>query len=85
LEMPVLVLQGGRDYQVTLADFALWEAALKSKPTACLKVYPKLDHLLRAGEGMSAPSSYAVPGRVDEALIADVAGFVIDACDGVRR
>jgi len=85
LAIPVLVLQGGRDYQVTLADFALWEAALRSKPTACLKVYPKLDHLLRAGEGVSSPDQYAVPGRVDEELIADVARFVSKGCAGVSR
>lgn len=83
LEVPVLVLQGGRDYQVTLADFARWEAALKDRPQACLKVYPQLDHLLRAGEGVSSGDSYAVPGPVDEGLIADVAGFVLEGCAGV--
>lgn len=83
LEIPVLVLQGGRDYQVTLADFALWEAALKDRPRACLKVHEKLDHLLRAGEGVSSPDSYGVPGVVDDELIADVAGFVKEGCAGV--
>lgn len=83
LEIPVLVLQGGRDYQVTLADFALWEAALKDRPRACLKVYEKLDHLLRAGEGVSSGASYAVPGVVDDELIGDVAGFVKEGCGGV--
>jgi hypothetical protein len=83
LGIPVFVLQGGRDYQVTLADFALWEAALKGRPGACLKVYEKLDHLLRAGEGVSSPEAYAVPGVVDDALIGDVAGFVKEGCDGV--
>jgi dienelactone hydrolase len=85
LEMPVLVLQGGRDYQVTRADFALWEAALQDRPRACLKLYPQLDHLLRAGQGVSSPDSYAVPGRVDDQLIADVAGFVVGGCEAVRR
>lgn len=83
LAIPVLVLQGGRDYQVTLADFARWEAALKDRPQACLKVYPQLDHLLRAGEGVSSGDSYAVPGRVDDELIADVAAFVLKGCGGV--
>ncbi|MBK8167928.1 MAG: alpha/beta fold hydrolase [bacterium] len=84
LEIPVFVLQGGRDFQVTLADFALWEAALKDRPQACLKVYPQLDHLLRAGEGVSSGESYAVPGVVEDALIGDVAGFVLKGCGGVR-
>ncbi len=83
LEIPVLVLQGGRDYQVTLADFALWEAALKDRPRACLKVYPALDHLLRAGEGVSSGEAYAVPGVVAAELIDDVAGFVAKGCEAV--
>lgn len=85
LDIPVLVLQGGRDYQVTRADFARWEAALKDRPAACLKLYETLDHLLRAGEGASYGESYAVPGVVDDALIADVAGFVAKGCAGVGR
>jgi uncharacterized protein len=57
LSMPILILQGGRDYQVTLDDFARWQA-LASRPGVQLQLYPQLNHLLVAGEGPSSPTEY---------------------------
>jgi dienelactone hydrolase len=76
LGLPVLVLQGGRDYQVSMKDFAGWERALKDVPHATLKAYPKLNHLFVAGEGPSAPAEYEKPGHVDHAVVEDIAAFV---------
>lgn len=73
---PLLVLQGDRDYQVTLADFAGWEKALGGKSHATLKRYPKLNHLFIAGEGKSTPAEYQQPGHVDVAVIDDIAAFM---------
>jgi dienelactone hydrolase len=77
LGLPVLVLQGGRDYQVSMKDFAGWERALKGVPRATLKAYPKLNHLFVAGEGPSAPAEYEKPGHVDREVVEDIAAFVM--------
>lgn len=76
LGIPVLVLQGGRDYQVTMKDFALWRAALKDFRRATLKAYPKLNHLFVTGEGPATPDEYEKTGHVDGGVVEDVATFV---------
>jgi dienelactone hydrolase len=80
LDIPVLVLQGVRDYQVTMKDFEKWKRALAGRPRACVKVYEALDHLMRAGEGKSGPEDYAVPRPVAVEVIEDIAAFVHGAC-----
>ncbi len=76
LGIPILVLQGGRDYQVTMKDFALWQAALKGDRRATLKAYPKLNHLFVPGEGPGTPDEYEKTGHVDREVVEDVATFV---------
>ncbi|MFL6195801.1 MAG: alpha/beta fold hydrolase [Thermoanaerobaculia bacterium] len=76
LKQPLLVLQGGRDYQVTPDNFAAWRQALAGHAGATLKAYPKLNHLFIEGEGQSVPAEYQKPGHVAEAVIADIAGWI---------
>lgn len=78
LKQPFLVLQGDRDYQVTLADdFQKWKNSLSSRKNATFKTYPKLNHLFIEGEGKSAPSEYGVQGHVAQAVISDIADWII--------
>jgi dienelactone hydrolase len=77
LKQPLLVIQGGRDYQVTQADFDDWKKALGPRPGVTFKLYPALNHLLIAGQGRSTPSEYGIPGHVDEGVIADIAGWIL--------
>lgn len=76
LAMPILVLQGGRDYQVTEVDLAAWKKALAKKANATTKLYPSLNHLFVSGEGKSVPEEYQVAGHVDEHVIDDVAAWI---------
>ncbi len=77
LPQPMLIVQGGRDYQVTRdGDFVRWEAAFDEEPRVQFALYPALNHLLIVGEGAPNPEEYAVEGRVDAAVIEDVATFV---------
>ena len=77
LAMRMLVLQGGRDYQVTAADdFPAWQRALAEKGNATFKLYPKLSHLFIAGEGPSTPQAYFVEGHVTEEVIQDIARWI---------
>jgi len=77
LSLPMLFLQGGRDYQVTAPCFAAWKAALEGKKDVTFREYPKLNHLFIAGEGPSSPSEYSTPGHVDEAVVKDVAAWIL--------
>jgi hypothetical protein len=74
--MPILILQGERDYQVTMVDFGGWERALKGRGGAELKHYPRLNHLFVAGDGPLGPGEYERAGHVDENVISDIADFV---------
>lgn len=77
LTLPILVLQGGRDYQVLPADVDEWEAAVGRHPGLEVRRYPSLNHLFIAGEGAPRPEEYAVPGHVDEAVTGDLARWVL--------
>ncbi len=76
LKQPLLVLQGGRDYQATPEGFNMWKEAMSSQPNVTFKLYPKLDHLFIAGEGKSAPDEYQKPGHVDEPVVTDIADWI---------
>jgi dienelactone hydrolase len=77
LTMPILVLQGERDYQVSPAkDFEIWKDTLKDKANVTLKLFPKLNHLFIAGEGKSTPQEYGVEGHVSKDLIDEIAQWI---------
>lgn len=75
---PLLILQGERDYQVTMADFALWQEALAGVPGVTFKSYPDLNHLFMTGTGKSTPDEYQQPGHVSQEVVDDIAAFVLD-------
>ena len=77
LKQPLLILQGGRDYQVTTVDFELWRKELAACDRATLRLYPKLNHLFIAGEGRSTPAEYGRLGRVAQEVIDDIAAWVL--------
>lgn len=77
LDMRILVLQGGRDYQVSAdKDFPVWQKVLDGKQGATLKLYPKLFHLFMEGEGPARPDEYLKEGHVSQEVIQDIAGWI---------
>ena len=72
----MLILQGERDYQVTMEDFKRWKAALGGRSDVTLKSYPGLNHLFIAGTSRSTPLEYDQPGHVDERVVEDIAGWI---------
>ncbi len=76
LRQPMLILQGERDYQVTMRDFALWRAALGERPQVTFKSYPQLNHLFVAGEGASQPREYESPAYVSADVVAQIATWI---------
>ncbi len=76
LMQTMLILQGGRDYQVTEADFKDWKAALSSRKDVTFKLYPDLNHLFMTGKGKAVPAEYNNPGFVSETVVNDVANWI---------
>ena len=74
--VPMLLLQGERDYQVTMTDFELWREALTGVAGVTMKSYPALNHLFIAGEGQPNPSEYMVPGHVGAAVVSDITAWI---------
>jgi len=76
VKIPMLILQGERDYQVTMEDFELWKSTLKNNKKASFISYPKLNHLFMSGENASEPKEYMIKGNVDEKVIVDIFNFI---------
>jgi dienelactone hydrolase len=72
LSRPILILQGGRDYQVTLEDFSGWKKVLGGRDNVELRLYEKLNHLFMKGEGKSIPAEYQIAGHVERDVIDDI-------------
>lgn len=76
LKTPMLILQGERDYQVTMVDLKGWREALQSHANVQIKSYPYLNHLFMTGTGKSTPSEYMKAGKVSQTPIDDVAAWI---------
>jgi fermentation-respiration switch protein FrsA (DUF1100 family) len=77
LPQPLLILQGGRDYQVSPQDdFQGWKTGLAQKSNVAFKLYDDLNHLFMTGQGKSTPAEYETPGHVDGAVISDIAAWI---------
>ncbi|MBO2460180.1 alpha/beta hydrolase [Actinomadura violacea] len=74
---PMLILQGGRDYQVTVEDdLSRWRAALADRPDVTVRIHDADDHLFFPGTGPSTPAGYDRPQHVDPAVIEDIAAWL---------
>lgn len=74
----MLIVQGGRDYQVTVPDdLARWEASLDGRPDVTIRVYNNDNHLFFRGTGKSSPAEYEPPQHVDPAVVADIADWLL--------
>ena len=80
LDVPMLFLQGGADFQVYAdVDYAMWEEALGDDPDAGFILYDGLGHPFIASGGPYAGTSleYNLRGHVDGQVIEDIAGFIL--------
>jgi len=76
LSVPVFVMQGERDYQVTMTDYELWSEVMQGKSNYYSKRYPKLNHLFLENEGASNPSEYMIQSHVPKYVIKDIVRWV---------
>lgn len=77
LGLPMLFLQGERDFQVTMTDFNLWKSALSSHANVTFHSYPDLNHLFISSNAKSTPAEYRVPGNVAREVVSDIAAWVM--------
>lgn len=80
LNCPALIMQGGRDYQVVRDDYEQWCAALDGRGNAGFRFYEGPNHHFVFGTGGSTPLEYSVQGNVDERVVVDIAGWILDMC-----
>ncbi len=79
-QTPILILQGGNDFQVLAkGDFNLYQDALAGEEYASLKLYPGLNHLFMPSEATTlneAVAEYNIASRIPEEVVRDIAAFV---------
>ena len=81
VDVPTLLIQGGRDYLVTTDDdLPIWEAALDDVSEAEIVVFDDLNHRFQAGTDPATPQEWFEPEHpVDERVVETIAGFVLDS------
>lgn len=76
LTLPMLILQGERDYQVTMQDFHRWQQVLDGKSKIVFRSYPRLNHPFMEGVGKSTPMEYQMEGHVATYVMDDISSFI---------
>lgn len=78
LRLPMLVMNGGRDYQATIADdLARWRAGLAHRADVTIREYPADNHFFFPGDRPATPQEYGEPGHVDETVVTDIADWIV--------
>lgn len=86
LDKPMLILQGGRDYQVTVTDdLTRWRAGLAHRPDVTIRVYEADDHMFFRAGGPSTPAGYESQQHVDPVVVADIAHWLAPGQNKISR
>ena len=84
LTKPVLVLQGGKDFQVKAdVDYVLYQQLLKDHPDADFRLYENLNHCFVPsvyGRIDKAKQEYSVEQHIGDDVIADIAIWIHEHC-----
>jgi len=76
LDIPTLIMQGGKDYQVTEKDFDIFKVAFSKDKNYTFKWYPDLYHLFIQWNGTPSPDEYLVEGHVDVNVIDEISTWI---------
>jgi len=77
LSIPMLILQGQRDYQVTVKeDFVRWNESFAEDVNVTLRTYETLNHLFISGSGVPNNTEYLQAGNVEEQVISDIVAWI---------
>ena len=79
-DKPVLIMQGGKDFQVLPEDdFADFKNKLASRENTVFRLYPSLNHCFVEGiydDILKASREYSQERHIPEEVINDIAGFI---------
>ncbi|MGM9693576.1 MAG: alpha/beta hydrolase family protein [Alloprevotella sp.] len=73
----MMFLFGGNDYQVTVTDFSLWQAAFFMRPEVKFILLPELDHLMRPLTRKAVPQDYFNKGEFDGRVTELITDFIL--------
>ena len=77
---PVLIMQGGRDFQVLADDdFKAFKEQLASRDNTTYKLYPELNHCFvpaKYDDITKATKDYSIERHIGEDVISDIAEFI---------
>ncbi len=76
LDMPVIIMQGGKDYQVTKKDFDIFKSTFGKDENYTFKWYPDLYHLFIKWDGTPSPDEYLVEGHVSVDVIDEISTWI---------
>ena len=76
LTLPILLIQGGRDFNVTKKDYDLWSDAMKGKSNFKKVYFEDLDHMFFVGQGMARPDDVSKPNFVSEKVTSKMIDFI---------
>lgn len=81
-DKPVLIMQGGRDYQVLAHDdFRCFQDELASRDNTYFKLYPNLNHLFVEAlydDILKASKDYKVERHIGDEVFKDIAAFILE-------
>lgn len=76
VKIPMLILQGERDYQVTMEDYKIWQKELSKRSEVTFKSFPKLNHLFMPGSGPSMPAEYEIRSNVAKEVADEISSWL---------
>jgi dienelactone hydrolase len=77
LSIPMLILQGKADFQVSAdTDYKMWQEIFKEKTNVSFKLYENLNHLFMPTNGLTDASEYDTKSTVDAEVISDIAQWI---------
>ena len=79
-DKPVLIMQGGKDFQVLADDdFAKFKTILAGRPNTVFRLYPELNHCFvqaMYSDILKASKEYSTERHISDEVIKDIADFI---------
>lgn len=83
-DKPVLIMQGGRDFQVLADDdFKIFQEELRDRNNTEFRLYPNLNHVFVEAiydDILKATKDYKVERHIGDEVIADISQFIKKNC-----
>ncbi len=71
------IMQGEKDYQITMEDFSIWTKNVGTQSNVKLQSFKNLTHLFAPTQSKkSGPNDYFIPNNVDEQVILEIADWI---------